>query len=106
MAAISNALFDILESEADYKYYLPNIDDNGFAAEPAFIICTGQFSKMGTKSWTVYMGRGLMDWTVKTEKEAKAQVLQAISKSKRPIAQVKQINRKDKIKILQIERKA
>jgi hypothetical protein len=100
---VSNALFDILESEATDKYYLPSIDNEGWSKEPTFIICTSMYAKLGTSSWTAYMGRGLMDWTFKTQKRAQAQVLDAISKSKKPITQVKWINSHNKTKILSIQ---
>ena len=97
---LSNTLFDLLESEADDKYYLPSIEGEGWSELPALIICSGPYAKLGVTSWTVYMGRGLADWTFKTQKQAQAKVMEVISKSKKPILTVKHVNfhgRKEKI---------
>jgi len=95
-----NALFDILEHEAEYKYYLPV---NGeFAEEPALIICHGVFAKLGKTSWTVYFGRGIADWTFGTLREAQAKVLEIISKMRKPITKVKQVDRRGRIKIINL----
>jgi len=97
---LSEVLFDLLESEADDKYFLPNVEGEGWSKKPAFIICSGPYAKLGTTSWTVYMGRGLGDWTFKTHKQAQLKVMEIISKAKKPISQVKHLNflsRKEKI---------
>ena len=97
---LSETLFDLLESEADGKYYLPNVEGEGWSEKPAFIICSGPYAKLGKTSWTVYMGRGLADWTFKTQKQAKNKVMEVILKAKKPILQVKHLNfhdRKEKI---------
>lgn len=103
LTAVNDALFDILESESDDKYYLL-IDSKRWAEEPAFIICSGPFAKLGVHSWTVYMGRGLVDWTVKTHKAAKAKILWVISKSRKPITKVKHVNHKGKTHIISLEK--
>jgi hypothetical protein len=97
---LSDTLFDLLESEADDKYYLPNVEKEGWLEKPAFIICSGMYAKLGTSSWTVYMGRGLADWTFRTQKQARTKVIEVISKAKKPILKVKHTNfheRKEKI---------
>jgi hypothetical protein len=101
---LSDALFDILESEADDKYYLPNVEGEGWSKKPAFIICSGPYAKLGKSSWTVYMGRGIADWTFKTQKQAQVKVFEVISKAKKPICQIKHLNFHDrKEKILDLE---
>lgn len=102
MNAVQEALFDILESEADYKYYLWIAEESKWAEEPAFLICSGAFAKWGKRSHTVYFGNGLADWTFKTEKETKDKVFSAISKAKTKFEKVKQVNHKGKVKILSI----
>jgi len=97
--AMEKALFGILESEADDKYYLWIEEENKFAEEPAFIICSGAFAKLGKHSFTVYMGHGLADWTFKKHAEAQSKVLECISKSKKPFRSFKHLNHKGKVTI-------
>lgn len=99
MSVLQEALFDILESEAIDKYYLYKHDIKGFANSPAFIICTGYFAKAGTRSYTVYMGRGIADWTFKRYSDAKAKVLEAINKSNLQVKSFKVVHLRGKPKI-------
>jgi hypothetical protein len=99
MSALQETLFDVLELEAIDKYYLYKDDIKDFAKSPAFIICTGYFAKMGKSSYTVYMGRGIADWTFKRYSDAKAKVLEAISKSNLQTKSFKVIHLRGKPKI-------
>lgn len=99
MSAFQEALFDVLELEAVDKYYLYKEDSKDFAKIPAFIICTGYFAKEGTSSFTVYMGRGIADWTFKRYSNAKAKVLEAISKSDLQTKSFKVVHLRGKPKI-------
>jgi hypothetical protein len=104
MSAITNSLFEILESEAEDKYFL--MKDNAWAEIPAIIIGSGPFAKLGIDSYTVYFGRGLADWTFKTQKAAKAKAIAVLSHAKivKPF-KVKHVNHRGKEDIFVIQDK-
>ena len=105
MSALSEALFDVLDGEANHKYFLWKTDEGTWAKFPAIIICSGPFAKLGIHSWSVYFGRGIADWTVKNEKQARMLAMEILEKSKieRPF-RVKHVFRSGREEILNIGR--
>ena len=101
-----DALFDVLEGEAEDKYFLWKDNESRWAEMPAIIIGSGPFAKLGLHSYTVYFGRGLADWTFKTHHEAEAKALEVLesAKSVKPF-KVKHVSHKGREKILVIEDK-
>jgi len=75
-----NILWDLIESEADEKYYLDRYEEN---AELAAIMVLGPYSPFSESgSWVVYFGDGIAKWKFRTHKEADAKVMEIIRSTK------------------------
>jgi len=93
IGAIENALYDILESEADEKYFIEN-------SELPFLLLFKPYGIGCRKNeFAVYFGRGLGVWHLKRLSEAREIMWKIISKiiAKKDVWLLDRRNRKFKI---------
>ena len=77
--AEKKALFELMESEADVKYFLDRPQD-GFRAEgPGLIITSGAFSFGGR--YTLWFGN-IAHWNFKSLRKAEEKAIEVLSKAK------------------------
>ena len=75
-----NILWDLVESEADEKYFLDTYKKD---AELPAILVIGPYSPFSFGSrWTVFLGRGIGHWFFRSKKGAIEQVMKIIRSAK------------------------
>ena len=88
---MQDALFGLMESESELKYYLKKTGHLGYADKPAVIVATGMWLAPDHKKgewYTVYFGTGIEHWNVKTIKQAKEKVAEILGHYPNPVKMV------------------
>lgn len=92
-----NALWEILEAEAEYSYYLWKPTETRFADKPAVIISMGfglSPDHKRSEHATVWFGRGIEHWNCKNLKQATIKAEEILTKYPHPI---KVVDRKGRL---------